>query len=253
MKWIAISLALLIVAIAFDLGMLVYAFYALAAILLITNVVSTRWSGSIAAAKTLSKTQAKIGETIDITIELDNTDRWPITWMLIEDLLPRQTRTIKPALDIDGDRIAVRKFAAGEKLNLEYQIFIRQRGYFQIGPLVCETGDMFGFNRKIRVLTEPDYLLVLPKVIPLSGYDIASRRPIGEVVMTNRLFEDPTRIAGVRDYQAGDPLNRIHWKKIREYGKAAKQDLRAFVDGRRNDRTGLSCRSVRQETRTDAK
>src|SRR5690349_212401 len=29
--------------------------------------------------------------------------------------------------------------------------------------------------------------------------------------MTHRLFEDPTRIAGVRSYQAGDPLNRIHW------------------------------------------
>ena len=29
--------------------------------------------------------------------------------------------------------------------------------------------------------------------------------------MTHRLFEDPTRIAGVRAYQAGDPLNRVHW------------------------------------------
>ena len=41
-------------------------------------------------------------------------------------------------------------------------------------------------------------MLVYPKVVPLSGYDIASRRPIGEIRMTHRLFEDPTRIAGVR-------------------------------------------------------
>jgi uncharacterized protein (DUF58 family) len=51
----------------------------------------------------------------------------------------------------------------------------------------------------------------LPKVIPLVGFDIASRRPIGEVRMSHRLYEDPTRIAGVRMYQPGDPFNRIHW------------------------------------------
>src|SRR5262249_36238025 len=38
-----------------------------------------------------------------------------------------------------------------------------------------------------------------------------SRRPIGEIRLTHRLFEDPTRIAGVRSYQPGDPLNRVHW------------------------------------------
>ncbi len=37
--------------------------------------------------------------------------------------------------------------------------------------------------------------------------------------MTNRLFEDPTRIAGVRGYQPGDPLNRIHWRATASSGK----------------------------------
>lgn len=30
--------------------------------------------------------------------------------------------------------------------------------------------------------------------------------------MSYRLYEDPTRIAGVRRYLPGDPLNRVHWK-----------------------------------------
>jgi uncharacterized protein (DUF58 family) len=29
--------------------------------------------------------------------------------------------------------------------------------------------------------------------------------------MTHRLYEDPTRIAGVRPYENGDPLSRVHW------------------------------------------
>jgi len=32
----------------------------------------------------------------------------------------------------------------------------------------------------------------------LQGYNLASRRPIGEIRVAHRLFEDPTRLAGVR-------------------------------------------------------
>jgi uncharacterized protein (DUF58 family) len=68
------------------------------------------------------------------------------------------------------------------------------------------------------VATEPHFLLVYPQVVPLLGFDLASRRPIGEVKMTYRLFEDPTRMAGVRRYEAGDPLNRIHWRATARTG-----------------------------------
>ena len=92
-----------------------------------------------------------------------------------------------------------------------YQLKCNRRGYYQIGPLVLETGDVFGLHRRYQVLAKPNFLTVLPKVIPLAGYDVASRRPLGEVRMTHRLFEDPTRNAGVREFEPGDPLSRIHW------------------------------------------
>jgi len=52
----------------------------------------------------------------------------------------------------------------------------------------------------------------------LIGYELASRRPIGDIRMTHRLYEDPTRIAGIRAYEAGDPLNRVHWRATARAG-----------------------------------
>src|SRR5205085_11404042 len=72
---------------------------------------------------------------------------------------------------------------------------------------------------RFAVATAPNFLLVCPAIVPLEGYELASRRPIGEVVLTHRLYEDPTRIAGVRAYEAGDPLNRVHWRATARTGQ----------------------------------
>jgi uncharacterized protein (DUF58 family) len=93
------------------------------------------------------------------------------------------------------------------------------RGYYQLGPVLLETGDVFGLHRRFRVATEPHFALVLPKVLPLQGFNLASRRPMGEIRVVHRLFEDPTRIAGVRPWQQGDPLRRIHWRATARTGE----------------------------------
>jgi uncharacterized protein (DUF58 family) len=101
---------------------------------------------------------------------------------------------------------------------VKYRLKLLRRGYYQIGPLVMEGGDLFGLHRRYRAAADPHFLLVYPKVVPLEGYDLASRRPIGEVRLSHRLYEDPTRISGVREYQAGDPLNRVHWRATARTG-----------------------------------
>src|SRR6185369_3886481 len=150
---------------------------------------------------------------------LENRSWIPVPWMLVEDLLPRRALIRSPPnLQITGRRLHLVSFRGRARKTITYQLKCNCRGYYQLGPLVAETGDVFGLYRRYRVLSEPSFLLVMPEVIPLEGFDIASRRPIGEVRMSHRLFEDPTRIAGVRDYQAGDPLNRVHWRATARTG-----------------------------------
>ncbi|HEX5472062.1 MAG TPA: DUF58 domain-containing protein [Lacipirellulaceae bacterium] len=220
MRWLIGAVALLIVAITLQLGLFAYAMYVLLGVIVASRVLVNTWSGNLTAVREMSRDRIKIGDATAIVIVVENRHWLPIPWMLVEDLLPRRALIhMPPNLQVTGRRLQLVSFRGRVRRTITYQLKANCRGYYQLGPLVAETGDVFGLYRRYRVLSEPSFLLVVPEVIPLEGFDIASRRPIGEVRMSHRLYEDPTRIAGVRAYQAGDSLNRVHWRATARTGQ----------------------------------
>ncbi|MEZ6110912.1 MAG: DUF58 domain-containing protein [Pirellulaceae bacterium] len=218
-RWIIVVVLLLVVSLVFNLGMLAYAAGASLLLLAIARWLTMHWIHSLTATRDCNRLVAEIGDRVAVNVKVQNTSKLPIPWLLLEDLLPRRALAISPpSLDVQGTRIKLSMLRGRDAKVLAYQMDCNRRGYFQIGPLVLETGDLFGLFRRYRVGAEPVFLLVYPKVTPLEGFDLASRRPIGEVRMTYRLYEDPTRIAGVRQYEPGDSLNRVNWKATARTG-----------------------------------
>ncbi len=219
MKWYLGAIVLLALALVFELGLMAYAMYALLGVLLVSRFLARRWAESLDAERECNRFSAHVGETVAVILRVSNRGSLPVAWALLEDLLPTQAiGGAAPRLEVIGSRLHLAMLFPRGRKTLFYQLRCRGRGYFQIGPLMVETGDLFGLHRRFRMVTAPHFLLVYPKVVALEGYNIASRRPIGEVRLTHRLYEDPTRIAGVREYQAGDPLNRIHWRATARTG-----------------------------------
>ena len=219
MNWLVGAVLVLILALIFDLGLLAYAMYALLGVLLISRYVTRVSAESLVATRECNRLTAEVGDTVAVVVQVANQGRMPISWCLIEDLLPRHALIHEPPnLGVEGKRAILAMIRAGGSKSLHYQLRCNRRGYYQLGPLVMETGDLFGLHRRYRVGTQPHFLLVFPQVVPLAGYDVSSKRPIGEVRMSYRLYEDPTRIAGVRRYEAGDPLSRMHWKATARTG-----------------------------------
>jgi uncharacterized protein (DUF58 family) len=220
MKWIFATLGLLVLGLILKLSLLIYAMYVLLGVLLLSRFFTRVWMEQLDARRFCDGEVLEIGASVESKVAVQNTGRLSIPWLILEDSLPRDALAQMPArIKAEGGRLALARLAAGETKVLSYRVKFLMRGYYQIGPLLAETGDVFGLHRRFRILTEPHYALVLPKVLPLKGYSLASRRPIGEMRLTHRLFEDPTRMSSIRPYQQGDPLNRIHWRATARTGQ----------------------------------
>jgi uncharacterized protein (DUF58 family) len=220
MKWMAGTIALLVLGLVFQLSLLIYAMYVLLAVLLMSRVFTRVWTAGIEARRFSADEALEIGGSMAIKVAAHNTGRLAVPWLLLEDYLPRDALTQSPHhIKAEGARLAVARLAPGETKVFSYRVQFLMRGYYQLGPLLVETGDVFGLHRRFRVMTEPSFAQVPPKIMALEGYNLSSRRPIGEIRLAHRLFEDPTRISGVRPYQHGDPLNRIHWRATARAGQ----------------------------------
>ncbi|WP_235908787.1 DUF58 domain-containing protein [Roseiconus nitratireducens] len=216
---IAGAAALLLLGWLFGASLWVLAAIAAALVIVINRFLASTWTNCSIASRAGGDAELKVGEILPVDVSITNQSRVPVFWLLVEDLLPRwATVHDPPTLEVDGDRVAVLLLWPGQTHHLKYQIKCRRRGYFQIGPTVLETGDLMGLYRRYRVGAQPQYVTVLPKVVELTDYEIGSRRPMGEIRMRDNVMEDPTRLRGIRRWEPGDPMRRVHWSATARTG-----------------------------------
>ncbi len=177
MKWIFGAIALLALGLWLQLSLLVYAMYVLLGVLLINRFFTRAWVGAIDARRFGGDEIFEIGGYVDIKVAVQNTGTLTVPWAILEDALSRDALTQMPQrIKAQGGRLALTRLTPGHTHVLAYRVQFLMRGYYQIGPLLVETGDVFGLHRRFRVMTEPNFALVMPKVLPLEGYNLASRR-----------------------------------------------------------------------------
>ena len=132
----------------------------------------------------MSRDRSKIGDTIAIVTVLENRSWIPVPWMLVEDLLPRRALIHSPPnLQITGRRLQLVSFRGQGEEDDHVSIEMQLPRVLSAGAAGGRDGRRVWAYRRYRVLSEPSFLLVVPEVVPLEGFDIASRRPIGEVRM----------------------------------------------------------------------
>lgn len=149
--------------------------------------------------------RAFLGETVRVKIRLINNSRLDVPWIQINESVPPELRlepSIQHAFSLRGR----------ESSDFIYQVKALQRGYYQLGPLRLTSGDLFGLVQPRQGTLPPDYLTVYPRIISLTHLGLPSRLPFGTIASRQRLFEDPARPMGVREFRSGDSLRQMNWK-----------------------------------------
>jgi uncharacterized protein (DUF58 family) len=156
--------------------------------------------------------RAFFGDRVRVDLTIHNSSWLPIPWLQLHESLPIDL--FSPPMK--GRVISLRP---RERWHTSYTLSCRRRGYYSIGPLAMMTGDMLGLVRNSTLEVAPDYLIIYPKVVPLHRLGLPTHSPLVVLPARSPLFEDPSRVTGVRDYQRGDSPRRIHWTATASTGR----------------------------------
>ena len=171
----------------------------------------------IAYVRHLPRRRVFLGEEVTMTVALTNKKPVPLPWIRVDDVMPNALEVVEGDVEVNV-RPNVQSLhhstsmAWYERIHWGYQVRCTQRGLYSIGPAQIESGDPFGFLHSRATEPHQDSLLVYPRVMPLPELGLPAARPLGDVRSGMRIFQDPSRSSGLRDYQRGDPLKIVDWK-----------------------------------------
>jgi uncharacterized protein (DUF58 family) len=99
-----------------------------------------------------------------------------------------------------------------EDVQLTFEFPSPKRGHYEIGPLIVELRDPFGFYLVEKKLG-PETLSVMPRPQPLSGVQLRPRH-VGPWpgVIRSRMLGLGSEFYSMREYVPGDDPKRINWK-----------------------------------------
>lgn len=172
---------------------------------------------SVAYERVLSERRAFVGEEVDLSIQINNRKLLPVAWLKTEDEMPL-------AVPLIGDRLSpTHKENVGILVNLlslrwhervkrRFRLHCAQRGYYRLGPVRLQASDVFGLFTCSRMDVKEETLIVYPEVLSLEALGLPEKDPFGDSKADVRMFADPSRAVGLRDYSSGDSLKHIHWK-----------------------------------------
>jgi uncharacterized protein (DUF58 family) len=204
--------ALFLAAAFMNLDFIFYILYIFFGIYLLGKLWTRQALRAVRYRRGLPTDHAFLGEVLDTELEVVNTSWPPLPWLYVRDNLPVQ-------LHVPSSFHRVISLSSHERAKFIYQLHCRRRGYYRLGPLFLRTGDLFGVAQEAQQWDETQSVTVYPKIIPLRDIPLPSQSPFGELPSRQHVFEDPTRVIGVRDYTSSDSLRHINWKVSANVGR----------------------------------
>lgn len=192
--------------------------YVLGGVWLLARLSLAHAARQVTVERVLSDERIFLGERLTVTLRLRNATGIPIPWLHFTES--------RPAAMAATPFSRVVALGPGETVETTYALDGIKRGRYLLGPLSFIAGDPFGFARVGELRTDGVTFTVYPRLSALPELGLPARLPMGDLATRRRLFEDPARATGTREYVPGDSLKRIHWNATARTGELMVKQYR---------------------------
>ncbi len=201
--------ALVVAAFSTGLDFLFFLVYLTAAILIGSWLYARRGLRGVRADYRVLNPRTHVGEVLQAMYRVDNEDRVGKPWVEVsnESTLP---------FSLPGRVVGVP--ARGTRQWLA-KVTLTRRGSYRLGTLRVRTGDPFGLFTSEMTVGRPTGIVVFPEIVPLPHWRLPPS-PIDGTTPVRRRYEAATPlVTGIRPYNHGDAINRIHWLSSARHGE----------------------------------
>lgn len=204
MGLVGLIITLLILALLLRVDFIYYIVYVCLGVYLLSRWLLPRVLNQVWISREFND-HAFYGEIVTVQLVWQNSSRLPLPWLEFSESIP-------PALRSGEEMQRAINLGGRQERRFSYRIKAGRRGYYRLGPLRLASGDLFGLVEGKTGYLRPDFITVYPRIISLSSLGLPSRLPFGTIASHQRLFEDPARPMGTRQYHSGDSQRHINWK-----------------------------------------
>ena len=168
----------------------------------------------------LERTQSQVGKPVRMNITVANKSFLPVPWLRCWLEMPT---VVKPEERFKCHLLSLRPH---ESCSFSADIPCQARGEFQLWNITLQSGDLFGIFEDRRIYPSHQELLVLPQVTMLNsqGY-VETVHMIGDHNVNLKSSMRGFSFFGIRSYDLGDGMNRIHWKASARAQKLLVKDF----------------------------
>ncbi len=192
--------------------------------------------------------RAQVGSVVEERVVLRNTHWLPKPWLEIDaaSTLPEHQTHVAASLGSHEER----EWSLSTPCNV--------RGRYVLGPTTITAGDPFGIFQRQAVFPSSATVLVYPATIDLPGFRPLEGELPGSGQRRERVPYSTPMVTGIRDYQPGDPYNRIHWPNsartgrllVKEFEQDPVSDVWLVLDLDRNTHLGSGPGSTEEDAVT---
>ncbi len=178
--------------------------------------------------RSLGTDRAVSGDVVPLDITIWNRKALPLPWIAAEDAVTDGIGVAERG-QLERDEAQGRRTLHNawsltwfERVTRHFHLVAARRGVFELGPVRLSVRDILGRSAATGSQPAVDRLVVGPRVVGVrrTGRDVA---PIGDRRAQQSLFADPALFGGVRPFQAGDPLKRVHWRASARLGRTVSR------------------------------